>query len=104
MHKNMSIERQASEVREVKHSESGLILDPVALHDSATLRDAHKLMTENKIGGIPTDRDLHFETEMNKCLSDIMTNDKIITAPKGTDLKQAELILLQYKIEKLPII
>ncbi len=116
IHKNMSIERHAAEVRKVKRSESGLILDPVTLHDSATLREALKLMTENKIGGIPiindngklvgilTNRDLRFETDMNKCVSDIMTKDKIVTAPEGTDLKQAELILQQYKIEKLPVI
>ena len=116
IHKNMSIERHAAEVRKVKRSESGLILDPVTLHDSATLREALKLMTENKIGGIPiindngklvgilTNRDLRFETDMNKCVSDIMTKDNIVTAPEGTDLKQAELILQQYKIEKLPVI
>jgi IMP dehydrogenase len=97
IHKNMSIERHAAEVRKVKRSESGLILDPVTLHDSATLRDALKLMTENKIGGIPiindngklvgilTNRDLRFETDMNKCVSDIMTKDNIVTAPEGTD-------------------
>ncbi|MES2380016.1 MAG: IMP dehydrogenase [Bacteroidota bacterium] len=116
MHKNMSIDRQADQVRKVKRSESGLILDPVTLHDSATLRDAHKLMTENKIGGIPiindngklvgilTNRDLRFETDMNKSVSQIMTKDKLITAPEGTDLKQAELILQKYKIEKLPVV
>lgn len=116
IHKNMSIERHAAEVRKVKRSESGLILDPVTLHDSATLREALKLMTENKIGGIPiindngklvgilTNRDLRFETDMNKCVSDIMTKDNIVTAPEGTDLKQAELILQKYKIEKLPVI
>ena len=116
IHKNMSIERHAAEVRKVNRSESGLILDPVTLHDSATLREALKLMTENKIGGIPiindngklvgilTNRDLRFETDMNKCVSDIMTKDNIVTAPEGTDLKQAELILQQYKIEKLPVI
>jgi IMP dehydrogenase len=116
MHKNMTIERQAAQVRKVKRSESGLILDPVTLHDSATLRDAHKLMTENKIGGIPiisdngklvgilTNRDLRFETDMNKSVSEIMTKERLITAPEGTDLKQAELILQQYKIEKLPVV
>ena len=116
MHKNMTIERQAAQVRKVKRSESGLILDPVTLHDSATLRDAHKLMTENKIGGIPiisdngklvgilTNRDLRFETDMNKSVSEIMTKERLITAPEGTDLKQAELILQQYKLEKLPVV
>lgn len=116
MHKNMSIDRQADQVRKVKRSESGLILDPVTLHDSATLRDAHKLMTENKIGGIPiindngklvgilTNRDLRFETDMNKSVSQIMTKEQLVTAPEGTDLKQAELILQKYKIEKLPVV
>jgi IMP dehydrogenase len=116
MHKNMSIDRQAAEVRKVKRSESGLIIDPVTLHSSATLKEALRLMTENKIGGIPiindngklvgilTNRDLRFETDMNKCVIDIMTKEKLITAPEGTDLKQAELILQQYKIEKLPVI
>jgi IMP dehydrogenase len=116
IHKNMSIERQAAEVRKVKRSESGLILDPVTLQYTATLRDALKLMTENKIGGIPiindngklvgilTNRDLRFETDMSKGVNEIMTKEKLITASEGTDLKQAELILQNYKIEKLPIV
>ncbi len=116
LHKNMSIERQAEEVRKVKRSESGMIMDPLTLHNSATLRDAHRVMSENKIGGIPiindqgilvgilTNRDLRFEKDMDKKVSDIMTKDKLITAPEGTSLNQAESILQEYKIEKLPVI
>ncbi|MBC7384516.1 MAG: IMP dehydrogenase [Bacteroidia bacterium] len=116
LHKNMSIERQAEEVRRVKRSESGMIIDPLTLNDMATLRDAHKVMSENKIGGIPiindngklmgilTNRDLRFEKDMNKKVSEIMTKERLITAPEGTDLKQAESILQEYKIEKLPVI
>jgi IMP dehydrogenase len=116
LHKNMSIERQAEEVRRVKRSESGMIMDPVTLLEGATLRDAHKLMTDYKIGGIPvinsankligilTNRDLRFEKNMNKKVTDIMTKENLVTAPEGTDLKKAELILQKYKIEKLPVV
>lgn len=116
LHKNMSIDRQANEVRRVKRSESGLILDPLTLHENALLKDALKLMSENKIGGIPitndngklvgilTNRDLRFEKDSNRPVREIMTSDKLITAPEGTDLKQAEIILQQYKIEKLPVV
>ena len=116
LHKNMSIDRQASEVRRVKRSESGMILDPVTLHENATLKDAHKLMSENKIGGIPivnengilvgvlTNRDLRFEKAMGRKVSEVMTSTNLITAPEGTSLAQAETILQQYKIEKLPVV
>jgi IMP dehydrogenase len=116
LHKNMSIDRQASEVRRVKRSESGMILDPVTLHENATLKDAHKLMSENKIGGIPiinengilvgvlTNRDLRFEKAMGRKVSEVMTSKNLITAPEGTSLTQAETILQQYKIEKLPVV
>lgn len=116
LHKNMSIERQADEVRRVKRSESGMILDPVTLLQTATLKEAHKLMSENKIGGIPiinaqhklvgilTNRDLRFEKNMSKKVSEVMTSDNLITAPEGTDLKKAESILQKYKIEKLPVV
>jgi IMP dehydrogenase len=116
LHKNMSIERQAEEVRRVKRSESGMIIDPLTLSDSATLRDAHKMMTENKIGGIPivndngklvgilTNRDLRFEKDMNKSVVNVMTKENLVTAPEGTDLTQAESILQEYKIEKLPVV
>lgn len=116
LHKNMSIERQAEEVRRVKRSESGMILDPVTLLQTATLKEAHHLMTDNKIGGIPivnaqnklvgilTNRDLRFEKNLSKNVSEVMTSEQLITAPEGTDLKKAESILQKYKIEKLPVV
>ncbi len=116
LHKNMSIERQAEEVRKVKRSESGMILDPVTLLVNATLKEALKLMSDNKIGGIPivddknklvgilTNRDLRFEKVMSKKVSEVMTKTNLITAPEGTDLKKAESILQKYKIEKLPVV
>ena len=116
LHKNMSIEQQAGEVRKVKRSESGLILDPVTLHVDATLGDALHLMKENKIGGIPivdntgklvgilTNRDLRFEDNFKRKVSELMTKENLITAPEGTDLKKARSILRNYKIEKLPVV
>lgn len=116
IHKNMSIERQAAEVRKVKRSESGMIQDPVTLPVNATVGDALKLMAEYKIGGIPvvdgtrklvgivTNRDLRFEKQMNKPVADIMTDENLITANAGMDLLHAEGILQQNKIEKLPVV
>lgn len=116
LHKNMSIDKQAEQVRKVKRSESGLIIDPITLHDDATIADALTLMKENKIGGIPivdvnqklvgilTNRDLRFETSLTKKVSEVMTKENLITAPEGTDLTKAKKILSQYKIEKLPVI
>jgi IMP dehydrogenase len=116
LHKNMSIARQAEEVRKVKRSESGMIQDPVTLHEGALLADAFKIMKEYKIGGIPvvddkgklkgilTNRDLRFEKDPTKHVSKIMTRDNLITAPKGTNLVQAEAILQNHKIEKLPVV
>ncbi len=116
LHKNMSIDQQAEQVRKVKRSESGLILDPITLQENATIGDAMRLMRDNKIGGIPivdgagklcgilTNRDLRFETDKKRLVSEVMTKDKLITAPEGTDLKKAEKILRQYKIEKLPVV
>ncbi len=116
LHKNMSIEKQAEQVRRVKRSENGLILDPVTLEASATIGQALQLMKENGIGGIPivdehkklvgilTNRDLRFERNPKRLVSDVMTKDKLVTAPEGTDLKKAEKILQQYKIEKLPVV
>jgi IMP dehydrogenase len=116
LHKNMSIEKQVEQVRKVKRSESGLIIDPITLHEEATIGDALRLMKENKIGGIPivnqnntlvgilTNRDLRFEDNKRKKVSEVMTKEKLITAPEGTDLKKAEKILQKYKIEKLPVI
>ncbi|WP_179414167.1 IMP dehydrogenase [Mucilaginibacter sp. E4BP6] len=116
LHKNMSIQRQADEVRKVKRSESGMIQDPVTLHENALLGDAFKIMKEYRIGGIPvvdgngklkgilTNRDLRFEKDATKPVSEIMTKDDLITAPKGTTLVQAEEILQNHKIEKLPVV
>lgn len=116
LHKNMSIEKQAELVRKVKRSENGLILDPVTLHANATIGEALQLMKENGIGGIPivdeqnklvgilTNRDLRFEKNGKRLVSEVMTQDKLVTAPEGTDLKKAEKILQQYKIEKLPVV
>jgi len=116
LHKNMSIERQAEQVRKVKRSESGMIVDPITLEVTATIGDALKLMKENKIGGIPivdktnklvgilTNRDLRFETDRKRKISEVMTKENLVIAPEGTDLRKAEKILRQYKIEKLPVV
>lgn len=117
LHKNMSIEDQAAQVRKVKRSESGMIQDPVTLFNTATIGDAVNIMSENKIGGIPvvdkdgkllgivTNRDLRFEKDFKKPVVNVMTTFKnVITAQKGITLKQAEEILQEHKIEKLPIL
>jgi IMP dehydrogenase len=116
IHKNMSIEAQAENVRKVKRSQSGMILDPVTLLVGATVRDAEKIMRENKIGGIPvidgngklmgiiTNRDLRFQKDMSMPIERIMTKENLITAPEGITLEKAELLLQDYKIEKLPIV
>lgn len=116
IHKNMTIAEQALEVRKVKRSESGMILDPVTLSENAFVKDALQLMKENGIGGIPviddnrllkgivTNRDLRFEKNMNRPIREVMTIDNIITTVDGTDLSKAEDILQQKKIEKLPVV
>ncbi len=116
LHKNMSIEHQAAEVRKVKRSESGMILDPITLPVNATVGDAQKLMRDNKIGGIPiiegdgklagilTNRDLRFQENKAQPIIEIMTKENLITAPEGTDLRGAEKILRQTKVEKLPVV
>lgn len=116
LHKNMSIEEQAEQVRLVKRSESGMIVDPVTLPQDATVKDARALMKKHKIGGIPiveennkligivTNRDLRFEHYVDKQLGSIMTRDNLITAKQNTTLEEAEEILQQYKVEKLPIV
>ncbi len=116
IHKNMPIADQAEQVRKVKRSESGMILDPVTLSPTSLVKDAHMLMKIHKIGGIPvidnagkligilTNRDLRFEVDHQKSVSDIMTKDKLVTAPQGTSMAQAKNILQQYKIEKLPVV
>ncbi len=116
LHKNMTIEKQAEHVRKVKRSESGLIIDPVTLTADATIGDAQRLMRENKIGGIPivdkdrklvgilTNRDLRFENDPKRKVSEVMTKENLYTAPEGTDLKKAEQLFKKTKVEKLPII
>src|ERR1700759_1222193 len=117
LHKNMSIEKQVEQVRKVKRSESGLIIDPITLNEESTIGDALRLMKENRIGGIPvtdnsgilvgilTNRDLRFEDNKRRKVSEVMTpKDRLVTAPEGTDLKKAEKILQKYKIEKLPVV
>ena len=116
LHKNMTIEEQAEQVRLVKRSESGMIVDPVTLTEDALVRNARALMSTHKIGGIPivdhsykligivTNRDLRFEHDPSKRLGDIMTTANLITAGIGTDLAEAERILQEYKVEKLPIV
>jgi len=116
LHKNMSIDNQANQVRKVKRFESGMIQDPVTLMESAVLGDALELMKEHSIGGIPiidgngkltgiiTNRDLRFEKKLNKPVREIMTSENIVTASEGTTLDQAEQILQKHKIEKLPVV
>ena len=116
IHKNMSIEKQADEVRRVKRSESGMIIDPITLDISSVVGDALRIMREFSVGGIPvidsnnhlkgivTNRDLRFQTDMSLPIKDIMTVEKLVTANEGITLEEAEGILMQKKIEKLPII
>lgn len=116
IHKNMTIARQAEEVKKVKRSESGMIMEPVTLSADASLQEAVNLMRDHRIGGIPvvdgnqtlkgiiTNRDLRFEKNLDKKVSEVMTKDNLITAELGTDLKGAQAILEKYKIEKLPIV
>ena len=116
LHKNMSIEQQAEQVRKVKRSESAMIIDPITLTVDSTIGDALRLMRENKIGGIPivdssnklvgilTNRDFRFENNKKRKVSELMTKENLVVAPEGTDLKQAEIILRQHKVEKLPVV
>ena len=116
IHKNMTIENQAAEVRKVKRSQSGMILDPVTLPETATVADALASMREYKIGGIPvvngdrrllgiiTNRDLRFQKNPSQPIKEIMTSEKLITANDKIDLNGAESILQEYRIEKLPIV
>jgi IMP dehydrogenase len=116
IHKNMTKEAQAEEVRKVKRSESGMILDPITLEKDALLKDADRIMHDFKIGGIPvidkqsnlvgiiTNRDLRFQKNMETPVSTIMTKKNLITADEGISLLEAEEILKAHKIEKLPIV
>ena len=116
LHKNMTIEQQAIKVRKVKRAESGMIIDPVTLPLDATVKDAQMSMKEHRIGGIPiidndgylkgivTNRDLRFEKESTRPITEIMTAEGLVTTSEGTSLKQAEVILQKNKIEKLPVV
>ncbi|MEO6778949.1 MAG: IMP dehydrogenase [Gemmatimonadaceae bacterium] len=115
IHKNMSIDRQAAEVDRVKRSESGMILDPITLSPAASLREAAALMNRFKISGVPivdggrlvgiiTNRDLQFESNLDRPLHDAMTHKNLVTAPVGTTLDEAEQILGSHRIEKLPVV
>ncbi len=116
IHKNMTIEEQALEVRKVKRSESGMIIDPLTLSEKCLVKDALDLMREHKIGGIPvvddnkilkgivTNRDLRFEKNINRPIVEVMTGSNIITTNDGADLLSAESILQENKIEKLPVV
>jgi len=116
IHKNMSIAQQAEEVRKVKRSESGMIVDPVTLMEDALVSDALELMRTHRIGGIPvinnqnkligilTNRDLRFETNTKQSIKALMTTENLVTAPIGTTLEEAKSILQKHKIEKLPVV
>src|SRR5438270_9300194 len=116
LHKNMSIDRQAAETDRVKRSESGMILRPITLRPDDTVRAATALMARFSISGVPivddddqlvgiiTNRDLQFERDLDRLLRDAMTKDRLITAPEGTTLDEAERILAQHRIEKLPVV
>ena len=116
LHKNMSIEEQAMKVRKVKRAESGMIIDPVTLPLASTVRDAKANMAEFSIGGIPivdanrkligivTNRDLRFEKDLDRPISEVMTSENLVTVAAGTSLEAAEVVLQRHKIEKLPVI
>ena len=116
LHKNMTIEQQANEVRKVKRAESGMIIDPVVLQVDALVGDAKNCMREYSIGGIPivdannklvgivTNRDLRFEKNLERPVVEVMTKDNLVTVAEGTSLKEAEVILQNKKIEKLPVV
>ena len=116
LHKNMAIDQQATEVRKVKRAESGMIIDPVTLDLDSKVSDAKKNMKEHRIGGIPivdnkgilkgivTNRDLRFEKNNERMITEVMTSDNLVTTSVGTSLEQAEVILQKNKIEKLPVV
>lgn len=116
LHKNMTIEQQANEVRKVKRSESGMILEPVTVKKEQTVGDAKSLMREYSIGGIPvvddagyligiiTNRDLRFESNNARLIAEVMTSENLVTVAEGTSLKEAEIVLQTNKIEKLPVV
>jgi IMP dehydrogenase len=116
IHKNMAIDRQASEVDRVKRSESGMIMNPITLGPDRPLREAAAMMSRFRISGVPivdpsgrlvgiiTNRDLQFERNLDQPVREVMTKDRLITAPVGTGLEEAERILAKHRIEKLPVV
>ena len=116
IHKNMTVDDQAKQVRAVKRAENGMILNPISIHPEKTVADALEMMAEYKIGGIPvviedntlvgivTNRDLRFERNMDKLIREVMTRENLITTRQTTDLEAAAEILQQHKIEKLPVV
>lgn len=116
IHKNMPIDRQASEVDRVKRSESGMIMNPITLRSDRTLREAHALMARFSISGVPivredgqlvgivTNRDLQFETDLDQPIREVMTSEGLVTVPVGTTLDEAERLLHTHRIEKLPVV
>ncbi len=115
IHRNMSIESESIEVKKVKKSDSGMIVDPVTIHPDAKVADVLKLMREKKISGVPvvksyelvgiaTNRDLRFETDLEKKISEVMTKDDLITAPEGITLEESKKILHEHRIEKLLVV
>jgi IMP dehydrogenase len=116
IHKNMTIEQQAEQVRKVKRSESGMIIDPITVSESANLGDVNKIMVDLGIGGVPvvdgnqilkgiiTNRDMRFEKDYTKSVTATMTRENLITAREGISMEEAEQVLKEYKIEKLPIL
>ena len=116
IHKNMPVDRQAAEVDRVKRSESGMIMNPITLGPDRPLREAQQLMMRFKISGVPivdgagklvgiiTNRDLQFERELDRPIREVMTKDRLVTAPIGTTLDEAERLLAKHRIEKLPVV
>lgn len=116
IHKNMSVDRQAAEVDRVKRSESGMILNPITLGPDRPVREAHALMRRFRISGVPivdgsgrligiiTNRDLQFEKALDRPIAEAMTRERLVTAPVGTTLDEAEAILARHRIEKLPVV
>jgi IMP dehydrogenase len=115
IHKNLSVREQCAQVDRVKRSESGMIVDPVTLPPHATLGEAHEIMARFHISGVPitegarlvgilTNRDLRFESRLDRKVSEVMTREKLVTVPVGTTLEQAQEILKKHRIEKLPVV
>ena len=116
IHKNMTIDKQCEQVRSVKRAENGMIYDPVTIAPEASVGDALGMMSKHHIGGIPvvdakgaligivTNRDLRFQTEKKRPISEVMTRENLITAPKGISLAEATKILMRSKVEKLPVV